>query len=67
MKSDNLEAVPAAAVPEWVHMADVPPPTDEEPWAPPDERPGAPIAWGCLAALVWIGLAVVIFWAVRRG
>ena len=55
-----------ATVPEWVHMADVPP-ADEEPWQPED--PLAP-ARGCLLGtllglLCWAAIAVVVWRVVR--
>lgn len=40
----------SATVPTWVHMADVPPPTDEEPWTGPDCRVG-----GCAREVGYIG------------
>ena len=53
-------------VPEWVHMAEVPP-TDEEPWAPPDE-PGhvTPVGGWILASLMILGVLVAVVWRVMR-
>lgn len=48
-------------VPSWVHMADVPPPTDEEPWTP-REDPARPMRdWSRVATVIAIvGLLVLV-------
>ena len=50
--------LPGDPVPSWVHMAEVPPPTDEEPWAVPVEEP-RPRRWPvALVAVLAVALIV---------
>lgn len=65
--SDNLEPVTrdtwsaASAVPSWVHMAEVPPTADEEPWAaaPEDARCRHAGGWALLCCVVFLlGVAI---------
>jgi hypothetical protein len=53
------------AVPEWVHMVDVPPPTDEEPWTAyyPEDPP---TRWGWAVVLAVFALAAAAaVWSLR--
>lgn len=54
-------------VPEWVHMAEVPPPVDEEPW---DLTEGATAASGrwvtaLVVVLVLLGLVGLAVWVAK--
>ena len=55
-------------IPEWVHMAEVPPPTDDEPWTYQPEaaarRRSGLIATACILAI--LALAALAVWGTGR-